>query len=77
MKVICIDENYEYKDGIEPLFGEIVTASQCEDHSHCYAISEYPRDKQGIRQSFKKNHFALLSNIDETTFKREIETTFA
>ena len=66
MKVICIDDNWPYKDGTEPEFGEICTATQCNVYGDCYNISEYPFNSKGKPQVFYKRYFAPLSDIDET-----------
>jgi len=38
MKVMCIKDDWNPKDGSEPIFGEIVTASQSTIYSGAYSI---------------------------------------
>ena len=74
MKVMCIKDDWNHKDGSEPIFGEIVTASQSTMYSGAYSIFEYLLDKNGKSQHFIKEAFIPLSDIDETELIRERKT---
>lgn len=73
MKVMCIDDTYSFKDGTEPKYGEIVTASQCDQYKECYDLKEYPINSFGVPQSFRKKRFIPLSDIDEAELIKERE----
>jgi hypothetical protein len=75
MKMMCIDDNFITKDGFEPKFGEIVTATQTREPEFydCYDLLEYPLDSEGNEICFDKKHFAPLSDIDETELIKERE----
>lgn len=77
MKVMCIKDDWNPKDGSEPIFGEIVTASQSTIYSGAYSIFEYLLDKNGKSQHFIKEGFIPLSDIDETELIRERKTETA
>jgi len=73
MKVMCISENFLFFDGFEPKVGEILTAHQCPVYEADFDIIEYPFDSKGNPQSFRKNNFAPLSDIDEMELVNERE----
>jgi len=68
MKVMCIDDRFQSPDiyNNTPVYGEIVTASQCSKWGDCYEIAEYLKTLNGRPQSFRKILFAPISTIDET-----------
>lgn len=68
MRVICIDDRFQSIDiyNNTPVYGEIVTASQCPKWDDCYEILEYLKTLNSRSQSFRKILFAPLSTIDET-----------
>ena len=72
--MMCIKDDWNHKDGSEPIFGEIVTASQSTIYSGAYSIFEYPLDKNGKSLHFMKEGFIPLSDIDETELIRERKT---
>lgn len=73
MKVMCIDDSFMLKDGLEPKVGEIVTARQSPEpeFKDCYDLFEYPIDIDGDEVCFNKKYFAPLSDIDETELIKE------
>lgn len=76
MKVMCI-KDFENADGFEPSVGEVVTVlRECDVHPRAWILVEYPKNAKGVKQSFAKEYFAPLSDIDETVIakQREYET---
>lgn len=77
MKVICIDDNWDFDGGIihpAPRFNEVVTVTVAKkiDGDDYYNLLEY-----GVEYWYEQPSFIPLSSIDETEIIKQRETVNA